>query len=296
MKEPIFTGANVAIVTPFTENGINLPKLGELIEFQIQNGINAITICGTTGESSTLTHEEHCQAIEYCVKKVAGRVPVIAGTGSNDTEYALCLSKYAEEVGVNGLLMTTPYYNKTSQYGLVKSFTYLADRLNTPIILYNVPSRTGIGFKAETYLELSKHPMINGIKEASGDFSLIANTLSLCGDELNIWSGNDDNTVAMMALGAKGVISVAANIIPGAVAKMCRLFFEGKVRESAAMQIELFELMNALFIEVNPIPVKTAVALMGMDNGLMRLPLCEMQPKNVEILKKAMVNAGIKLA
>lgn len=296
MKKPVFTGANVAIVTPLNENGIDFERLGNLIEFQIAGGINAITICGTTGESSTLSHEEHCEAIEYCVKKVAGRVPVIAGTGSNDTAYALELSKFAESVNVDGLLMVTPYYNKTTQRGLVKHYTYLADRLNTPIILYNVPSRTGVSFTADTYVELSKHPLINGVKEASGNFSLMADMLSRCGDDLNMWSGNDDQTVPMLALGAKGVISVFANVLPGVMADICKLFFEGKVSESNKLALSHLDLMNKLFIEVNPIPVKAALKLMGLDNGYLRMPLCEISDSNMAILKKAMEDAGVKLA
>ena len=276
MKTPIFTGANVAIVTPLTENGVNLSKLGELIEFQISKGIDAITVCGTTGESATLSHEEHCQVIEYSVKKVAGRVPVIAGTGSNDTAYAVELSKFAEDAGVDGLLMVTPYYNKTTQNGLIKHYTYVADRVKTPIILYNVPSRTGVAFKADTYVELSKHPNINGIKEASGDFSLVAETLSKCGDNMFMWSGNDDQVVPLMSLGAVGVISVVANIFPDVMSKMCRLALEGNFKEATELQLKYFDITDSLFKEVNPIPVKMAMKLMGMDNGYLRMPLYEM--------------------
>lgn len=296
MKTPIFTGANVAIVTPLTEDGVNLSKLGELIEFQISKGIDAITVCGTTGESATLSHEEHCRVIEYSVKKVAGRVPVIAGTGSNDTSYALELSKIAEEFGVDGLLMVTPYYNKTTQRGLIQHYTYVADRVNTPIILYNVPSRTGVSFKADTYAELSKHPNINGIKEASGDFSLVAETMSKCGDNMFVWSGNDDQVVPLMSLGAVGVISVTANIVPDVVAKMCRLCLDGNFKEAAKLQLDYFDITDSLFKEVNPIPVKTAMKLMGMDNGYLRMPLCEMAPANVEILRNSLKNIGITLA
>ena len=295
MKTPIFTGANVAIVTPLTENGVNLEKLGELIEFQISKGINAINVCGTTGESATLYHEEHCQVIEYSVKKVAGRVPVIAGTGSNDTSYAVELSKFAEDAGVDGLLMVTPYYNKTTQHGLIKHYTYVADRVNTPIILYNVPSRTGVCFKADTYAELSKHPNINGIKEASGDFSLVAETLSKCGDNMFMWSGNDDQVVPLMSLGAIGVISVTANILPDAVAEMCRLCLEGDFKKASELQLKYFDITDSLFKEVNPIPVKMAMKLMGMDNGYLRMPLYEMAPENVNILKKSLQNIGISL-
>ncbi len=296
MKTPVFTGANVAIVTPFTDNKIDFERFGKLIDFQIDNGINAITVCGTTGESPTLNHEEHCSAIEYCVKKVAGRVPVIAGTGSNDTSYALELSKVAEGLGADGLLMVTPYYNKTTQRGLVKHYNYVADRVNIPIILYNVPSRTGISIAADTYVELSKHPNINGVKEASGNFSLMAEIMSKCGDNFNMWSGNDDQTVPMLALGAKGVISVFANVLPDVMSKICKLFFEGKVKESNELALRYFDLMDRLFIEVNPIPVKAALKLMGLDNGELRLPLCEISDANLAVLKKTMQDAGVTLA
>lgn len=296
MKTPVFTGANVAIVTPFTDNKIDFERFGKLIDFQIENGIDAITVCGTTGESATLNHEEHCSAIEYCVKKVAGRVPVIAGTGSNDTSYALELSKIAEGLGVDGLLMVTPYYNKTSQRGLVKHYNYVADRVNLPIIVYNVPSRTGLSIAADTYVELAKHPNINGVKEASGNFSLMAEIMSKCGDNLNMWSGNDDQTVPMLALGAKGVISVFANVLPGVMSKICKLFFEGKVKESNELALRYFDLMDRLFIEVNPVPVKAALKLMGLDNGELRLPLCEISDANLAILKKTLQDAGVALA
>lgn len=294
MKTPVFTGANVAIVTPLTENGVDLERFGKLIDFQIENGIDAITVCGTTGESATLSHEEHCQVIEYSVKKVAGRVPVIAGTGSNDTSYAVELSKFAESVGVDGLLMVTPYYNKTTQRGLVKHYTYVADRVNKPIILYNVPSRTGVSFKADTYAELSKHPNINGIKEASGDFSLVAETLSKCGDNMFMWSGNDDQVVPLMSLGAVGVISVVANILPDVMAKMCKCCLEGDFKTASKLQLDYFDVADSLFCEVNPIPVKTALKLMGMDNGYLRMPLYEMAPANVERLRNSLNAVGIK--
>ncbi len=296
MKKPIFTGANVAIVTPLTENGVNYEKLGELIDFQIDKGISAITVCGTTGESATLSHKEHCDVIEYSVKKVAGRVPVIAGTGSNDTAFALELSQFAEDAGVDGLLMVTPYYNKTTQRGLIKHYTYVADRVKTPIILYNVPSRTGVSFKADTYAELSKHENINGIKEASGDFSLIAETLDKCGDDFFIWSGNDDQVVPLMSLGACGVISVVANILPDVMTELCRLCLAGDFKAATKIQLKYLDLTNMLFKEVNPIPVKAALNLMGMDNGYLRMPLCEMAPENIALLKKSMENVGIKLA
>ena len=318
MKTPVFTGANVAIVTPFTEKGVNYEKLGELIEFQIEKGIDAITVCGTTGESPTLTHEEHCAVIEYSVKKVAGRIPVIAGSGSNDTSYAVELSHLpvvidpshatgkarlvpsmamaAAAAGADGLLMVTPYYNKTTQRGLIQHYSYVADRVNTPIILYNVPSRTGVGFTADTYAELSKHPNINGIKEASGDFSLIAETLSKCGDNMFIWSGNDDQVVPLMSLGAKGVISVTANIFPDAVSRMCKCCLDGDFKTATELQLKYLDITNALFKEVNPIPVKAAMKLLGMDNGYLRMPLCEMSPSNLEVLRKSLENIGANVA
>ena len=296
MKTPVFTGANVAIVTPFTEKGVNYEKLGELIEFQIEKGIDAITVCGTTGESPTLTHEEHCAVIEYSVKKVAGRIPVIAGSGSNDTSYAVELSQFAEKAGADGLLMVTPYYNKTTQRGLIQHYSYVADRVNTPIILYNVPSRTGVGFTADTYAELSKHPNINGIKEASGDFSLIAETLSKCGDNMFIWSGNDDQVVPLMSLGAKGVISVTANIFPDAVSRMCKCCLDGDFKTATELQLKYLDITNALFKEVNPIPVKAAMKLLGIDNGYLRMPLCEMSPSNLEVLRKSLENIGANVA
>ncbi len=293
MKTPVFKGANVAIVTPFNENGVNYEKFGEMIDFQIANGIDAITVCGTTGESATLSHKEHCEVIEYSIKKVAGRVPVIAGTGSNDTAFAVELSQFAEKAGADGLLMVTPYYNKTSQRGLIKHYTYVADRVNTPIILYNVPSRTGVSFTADTYYELSKHENINGIKEASGNFSLVAETISKCGDDMCIWSGNDDQVVALMALGASGVISVTANIFPDIMAKLCKLCFDGNFAEATKIQSKYFEVTNLLFKEVNPIPVKAAMKFMGMDNGMLRLPLYEMAEENQKLLKAAMEKVGL---
>ena len=293
MKTPIFTGSSVAIVTPFRAGKIDYTKLAELIDAQIAGGTAAITICGTTGESSTQTLEEHIAAVDFCVKHVNGRVKVVAGSGSNDTMAALLLSQEAEKSKADALLIVTPYYNKATQAGLVKHFTYVADRVSTPIILYNVPSRTGVSFTQDTYKELSKHPNINGVKEASSDFSLIAKTLAACGDDLNIWSGNDDETVAMMAIGAKGVISVAANVVPAVMADMTRLCLEGDFKSAAALQLKYLDLMNKLFIEVNPIPVKTAMNLMGMDVGELRLPLCEMDPANLDKLRKSLDNMGL---
>ncbi|MDR0671938.1 MAG: 4-hydroxy-tetrahydrodipicolinate synthase [Oscillospiraceae bacterium] len=296
MKTPVFVGSSVAIVTPFTGDFVDFEQLGALIEYQIANGTNAITICGTTGEASTQTIPEHLATIEYCIKKVDGRVPVIAGAGSNDTSHALLLSQAAEESGADALLLVTPYYNKTTQAGLVKHFTYLADRVHIPIILYNVPPRTGMSFTAQTYQELSRHPRINGVKEASGNLTLLAQTRALCGDELCIWSGNDDQIVPLMAMGGQGVISVLANVAPRETSDICRLWREGKTAESAALQIRLQELIDALFCEVNPIPVKTAMRLIGYDCGPLRMPLCEMDPKHLALLKKALTGAGLLTA
>lgn len=285
MKEIIFTGAAVAIVTPFNEDGINFDELKKLIDFNIDNGTDAIVIAGTTGESSTMSDEEHKEAIKFTVEYVNKRVPVIAGTGSNDTAYAVKLSKYAESVGVDGILVVTPYYNKATQSGLVKHFTYIADNVNIPMILYNVPSRTGVNILPETYVELAKHPRIVATKEASGDLSQIAKIRELCGDNLNIYSGNDDQIVPVLSLGGKGVISVLSNVMPKEAHDICNLYFEGKVEESAKMQVEYLELINNLFIEVNPIPVKTALGLMGYNVGNLRMPLFAMEGKNLETLK-----------
>lgn len=293
MKTPVFTGSSVAIVTPFKDGKVNYPKLAELIEMQIAAGTSAITICGTTGESSTQTLEEHIDTVDFCVKQVNGRIKVIAGAGSNDTEAAVMISQAAEKSGADALLIVTPYYNKATQRGLVKHYNYIADRVNTPIILYNVPGRTGVSFTVDTYKELAKHPNINGIKEASGNFNLLAKTIVECGDELNIWSGNDDEVVPMMSIGAKGVISVAANIVPEAVAKMTKACLEGDFRTGADIQLKYLDLITKLFIEVNPIPIKTAMNLMGMDVGELRLPLCDMEPSNLEKLKTALSNSGL---
>jgi len=293
MKNTIFTGSAVAIVTPFKDNAVDYEKLGELIEFQIANKTDGIVICGTTGEASTLTDEEHRECIRYTVEKAAGRVPIIAGTGSNDTDYSIELSKYACDVGADALLLVTPYYNKASQKGLIKSFTAVADAVTKPIILYNVPSRTGMGITVATYKELSKHERIVAVKEASGDFSLVAKIAAECGDDLDIYSGNDDQIVPLLSLGGKGVISVLANIMPRETHDICQLFFDGKVKESAALQLKLLSLINSLFIEVNPIPVKTAVGLMNFCSDSMRLPLCEMEDKNLEVLKAEMRANGL---
>ncbi|ADU26962.1 4-hydroxy-tetrahydrodipicolinate synthase [Ethanoligenens harbinense] len=286
MKNTIFTGAAVAIVTPMHADGtVDLDKLGRFIDFQIQGGTDAIVICATTGESSTLTHEEHIEAIRYAVQKTAGRVPVIAGTGSNDTAYAVKLSLEAQKAGVDALLCVTPYYNKTSQAGLVAHFTYIADRVDLPIILYNVPSRTGVNIKPETYLTLSKHPNIVATKEANGDITSVARTAALCGDDLAIYSGNDDQIVPLLSLGAKGVISVLSNVMPQKAHDICARYFAGDVEGSRRLQLELISLIDALFITVNPIPVKAALNLMGFDMGPCRLPLTDLSEQEESILK-----------
>lgn len=286
MKKTIFTGAAVAIATPFDENGINYSELKKLLDFNIENGTDAVVIAGTTGESSTMTDEEHRKVIKFTVEYVNKRIPVIAGTGSNDTEYAVSLSQYAEEVGADGLLIVTPYYNKTTQHGLIKHYTYIADRVNIPIILYNVPSRTGVNIKPETYAELAKHKNIVAAKEASGDLSAVAKIRALCGDELDIYSGNDDQIVPILSLGGKGVISVLSNVAPQTAHDICKLYFDGKVKESAKLQLEYLDLINALFIEVNPIPVKTALRLMGFEMGALRMPLFDMLESNYNVLKE----------
>lgn len=289
MKTPVFTGACPAIITPFHADGsINFPVFSQLIETQIQGGVQAICVCGTTGEAATMSIREHLSVVEHCVKQVDGRVKVIAGAGSNDTSAAVYLSQEAKDYGADALLHVTPYYNKATQAGLIRHYEHIADRVDLPIILYNVPSRTGVSFKAETYLALSKHHQINGVKEASGDFSLLAHTRHLCGDDLYIWSGNDDQVVPMMSLGAKGVISVVCNILPEMMVSMTKLCLENKMDQASRLQIDYMELIDALFIEVNPIPVKTAMNLMKREAGPLRLPLCEMAPDTLATLKKAM--------
>lgn len=294
MKKPIFTGSGVAIITPMNEDGsINFDTFGKLVDFHLQNSTDAIIVCGTTGESATMSDEEKISAIEFVIKRTNGRIPVIAGTGSNDTEHALKLSLAACEAGADGLLIVTPYYNKTTQRGLVKHYQYIADRVSKPIILYNVPSRTGLCFTAAAYKELSMHPMINGVKEASGNFSLIAETFALCGDDLNIWSGNDDQIVAIAALGGCGVISTVANVIPMETHNIASLAVNGDFREAAKLQLKYLNLINSMFIEVNPIPVKTALGLMEYEVGGLRLPLCEMSDANLEKLKTAMKEVNL---
>lgn len=294
MKKVIFKGSGVAIITPMNNDGsVNYDTLGKLIEFQIENKTDAIITCGTTGESATLTEQEHHDVIKFTIEKVAKRVPVIAGTGSNNTEHALKLSLDAERLGADALLIVTPYYNKTSQKGLIEHYTYIADRVNTPIITYCVPSRTGVTIKPETYLELSKHKNIVATKEASGNISELAKTISLCKDNLNVYSGNDDQIVPILSLGGLGVISVFANVCPSECHDITKLFFDGKIKESNEKFINSIDLMGELFSDVNPIPVKEAMNILGFNCGKCRLPLSTLSEKNILKLKEAMKNYGL---
>lgn len=295
MKTALFQGACTAIVTPYTAQGIDYARLRQNIEFQYENGTAAIVVCGTTGEAATQSADEHNELVRAAVHAVDGRMKVIVGVGSNNTLAALQYAENAKASGADGILMVTPYYNKTSQKGLIEHFLYVADRVELPMILYNVPSRTGIGITAESYKELSRHPNINGVKEASGDFALIYKTRSLCGDDLILWSGNDDNTVPMMAMGAKGVISVAGNIVPGVIAKLCALCIAGDYEAAMALFARYNALFSALFVETNPIPVKAAMKLLGTDTGLLRLPLTEIGETNLQTLRKTMQDAGLKV-
>ena len=292
-KPSIFTGAATAIVTPFQNGAIDYESFGKIIEDQIQNSIDAIVVAGTTGEAATLTHEEHCECIRYVVEKVAGRVPVIAGTGSNDTAYGIELSQYACEVGADALLLVTPYYNKATPKGLIKSFLETAEKTDKPIILYNVPSRTGCNISLPVYKELAKHERIVAVKEASGNISAIAELIDECGDSFDIYSGNDDQIVPIMSLGGKGVISVLSNILPKQTHEMTELCLKGNYPAAAAMQLQYLKLINALFCEVNPVPVKTAMAELGWCSEEMRLPLCEMDDANRQKLIGAMKAQGL---
>lgn len=294
MKNTIFTGAGVAIVTPMNEDGtVNYDAYADLIDFQIENKVDAIISCGTTGESSTLSDDEHREVIRFAIEQAAGRVPVIAGTGSNDTKYAIELSKSAEEMGADGLLLVTPYYNKTSQRGLLAHFGMIAESVKTPIILYSVQSRTGVNIAPETAYELSKYENIAAIKEASGNISQVAKIRALCGDNLDVYSGNDDQIVPLLSLGGKGVISVLANVAPEVTHNICQLYFDGKVKESAALQLEYLDLCNDLFIDVNPIPVKEALNMMGMNAGPCRMPLYEMTDAAKDKLAATLARHGL---
>ena len=276
MKKPVFTGAAVAIITPMHADGsIDYEEMGRIIDDQIENGTDAIVVCGTTGESPTMTDEEHTACIRYAVKKTAGRVPVIAGTGSNDTKYAVWLSRQAQADGADALLLVTPYYNKTSQAGLIAHYTAIADAVDLPCILYNVPSRTGCNLTAASLAQLAKHPNINAVKEASGNISQVAEIAAACGEELNIYSGNDDQIVPLLALGGKGVISVLSNVAPRYTHDLCAKWFAGDTAGSLAMQLAALPLCKALFADVNPIPVKWAMNRLGWHAGACRLPLVD---------------------
>lgn len=295
MKTPVFEGVATALITPLNENGIDYNAFAKLINWQIEEGINALVVCGTTGESSTLTDEEHKNAIEFAVKEVGGRVPVIAGTGSNDTAYALELTDFSCKAGVDGVLVVTPYYNKATQNGLFKMFTEIADRAAAPVILYNVPSRTGVNIAPETVARLSKHPNISGIKEAGGNISAVAEIAALCGDDINIYSGNDDQTVPIMSLGGKGCISVLSNLLPHNTAQMCRKMLTGDTKGALDLQLKYLPLIKALFCEVNPISVKAAMAAMGYCENYLRLPLTPMEEAHRETLLNEMRKCGIKV-
>jgi len=291
---PVFKGSGVALVTPFTEDGVNFNKLEELLEWHIKEGTDAVIICGTTGESSTMTEKERMDAIKFAVDKVAGRIPVIAGTGSNSTKHSIELSQYASSVGADALLVITPYYNKTTQAGLVKHFTEIAKNVDKPIIIYNVPSRTGINVKPETYLEICKCvDNVVGVKEASSDIVQIAEIARIMGDKFEIYSGNDDQVVPILSLGGIGVISVTANIVPKKIHDMVMLYLNGDIEAARKLQLELNPLNSAMFIETNPIPIKTAMNLMGFGVGPLRLPLVDMSEKNLDTLKSTLKEYGL---
>ncbi len=292
-NNPVFTGAATALITPLDENGVNYAELEKLINWQIEEGIDALVVCGTTGEGSTLTDEEHKKVISFSVEKANGRVPIIAGTGSNDTDYAIELTKYSCEAGADGMLVVTPYYNKATQKGLITMYNKIADASTKPIILYNVPSRTGVAIQSKTYVELAEHPMISGIKEANGDISSVAETMSLVGDKLDLYSGNDDQIVPIMSLGGKGVISVLSNVMPKETHNLCKKMFEGNVKGACEMQLKYLPLINALFSEVNPIPVKAAMAKMGFCKDYLRLPLTPMEEEHKAVLYNIMDGLGL---
>lgn len=294
MKNTLFTGAGIAIITPFNEDGsINYERLGEMIDYQIENGTDAIIICGTTGEASTMSDEEHLECIRFAVKKAAKRVPVIAGTGSNDTAYAIKLSKEAEEIGADGLLLVTPYYNKTTQRGLIAHFTAIADAVNIPIILYNIPGRTGMSIEISTAKVLAKHKNIVAVKEASGNIGYTAKLIAACGDDLDVYSGNDDMIVPIMSLGGKGVISVLSHVLPKETHLMAQYCLENNFAEASKLQIKYLDLINNLFAEVNPIPVKEAMNLIGVNVGGCRMPLYPMSDENREKLKASLAKHGL---
>ena len=297
MREPVFTGACTAIVTPFDQSGaIDYGCFGRLIDQQLDHGVDAICVCGTTGESATLSIREHIAAVEFCVKHVNHRVKVIAGAGSNDTTAAVYLCQHAQDSGADALLLVTPYYNKASQAGLIRHFQVIADGVDVPLILYDVPSRTGVTIAPETYAELAKHPNINGVKEAGGNFSNIQKTRNLCPEDFSIWSGNDDETAAICMLGGKGVISVVANVLPAEMHRLTELCLRNDFAAAGKLQLELKDFCDAMFCDVNPIPVKTALNLLGWDVGPLRLPLCDPTEAGLEKIRAALEKHGLTSA
>ena len=292
-KNPIFRGAATALITPLTEKGVDFEAMGRLIDWQIDEGVDALVVMGTTGEKSTLTSEEHLEVLRYSIERAAHRVPVIAGTGSNDIAHSIHMSQEACAMGADALLVVTPYYNKATQNGLIRSFTAIADAVPKPLILYNVPSRTGVSIEPETYAVLADHPNIAGIKEANSDISKIVKTVSLVGDKLDLYSGNDDQIVPILAMGGSGVVSVLANLMPKRTSELCHRFFDGDIAGSRAMQCELLPLINALFSEVNPIPVKAAMAAMGFCENYVRLPLTPMEDAHWQRLRGLMEEQGL---
>ncbi|MCQ2450485.1 MAG: 4-hydroxy-tetrahydrodipicolinate synthase [Clostridia bacterium] len=295
MKNKIFEGVATALVTPMNDDTtVNYDRLKSLVNEQIEGGVDALVICGTTGEKATLRYDEHVKVIEVAVAAANKRVPIIAGTGSNDTVYSVELCEDAEKAGADAFLMTTPYYNKTSQNGLIAHYNYIADRVNKPIILYNVPSRTGMTIKPETYKELSKHQNIVAVKEANGDLSSVAETKYLCGDDLDIYSGNDDQTVPIMSVGGIGVISVLSNIMPTYMHELCYNYLHGDKQKATEMQVKAIGIMNAMFCDVNPIPVKEAMNILGLNVGPLRLPLYPTSDKNIELIKSKLKEMGLK--
>ena len=292
-KQTVFRGAATALVTPLTPAGVDYDALGRLIDWQIGQGIDALVIAGTTGEGSTLTYDEHQEVIRYSVERAAGRVPIITGSGSNDTNRAITLSRFSCDAGADALLVVTPYYNKATQNGLIAMYTAIADAVDRPIILYNVPSRTGVNIEPATYAALADHPNIVGIKEANGNISKIVETARLVGDRLAIYSGNDDQVVPILSMGGSGVISVLSNVMPAQTAMMCRKYFEGDVAGAAKLQMDYLPLINALFSEVNPIPVKAAMAAMGWCENYLRLPLTPMEDAHWQKLKAIMEGHGL---
>ncbi len=293
MKKPIFTGSAAAVATPFTGSGVDFPALRKHLDFLLENGTDALVVCGTTGEAATMSYEERMETVEAVVRHVDGRVPVIAGTGSNNTENAIALSRDAVSAGADGLLVVTPFYNKATQRGLIRHFAAVADSAERPVILYNVPSRTGVKCAAETYAQLAGHPNIQGVKEASGDLALVQKTRELCPEDFCIWSGNDDETAPIMLLGGSGVISVAANVVPQEMHQLTASCLSGDFVSAGKLQLRLRKLCEALFWEVNPIPVKTAMSMMGFCQERFRLPMCEMEEENRARLRTVLAEYGL---